>query len=72
MLVGLFAALFFNFCKGLQKNLLSTDVFEERRILEIVFLNCTPDELTLVPKIKMPFDALAEAHDAKDSSGGGD
>ena len=32
----------------------------ERRILEIVFLNCHLDDATLVPTIRKPFDVLAE------------
>jgi hypothetical protein len=40
-----------------------------RRILEIVFLNCTLEDLTLFPTIRKPFDVLAEGLVSKNSRG---
>jgi hypothetical protein len=39
---------------------LAADCAEKRRILEIVFLNCVLDGVTLVPTMRKPFDVLAE------------
>jgi site-specific DNA recombinase len=39
---------------------LTADYREERRLLEIVFLNCTLGSVTLCPEMRKPFDVLAE------------
>jgi site-specific DNA recombinase len=49
----------------------SADVFEKRRILEIVFLNCRLDDATLVPTKRKPFDVLAEGLLVQSSRAGG-
>ncbi len=41
----------------------------DSQILEIVFLNCVLDDVTLVPEWRKPFDALAEGLISKDSRG---
>jgi site-specific DNA recombinase len=38
----------------------TADYAAKRRILEIVFLNCRLDDVTLVPTMRKPFDVLAE------------
>jgi hypothetical protein len=32
----------------------------KRRILEVLFLNCRLEDVTLVPTVRKPFDVLAE------------
>ena len=59
----------FELSQTLTQKWLSADVFEKRRILEIVFLNCTLDDVTLVPTIRKPFDVLAEGLISKNSRG---
>ena len=48
---------------------LTADIPEKRQILEIVFLNCVLDGVTLVATIRKPFDALAEWLISKNSRG---
>jgi hypothetical protein len=48
---------------------LTADVFEKRQILEIVFLNCVLDDVTLCPTIRKPFDVLADGLISKKSRG---
>ena len=43
---------------------------EKRKILEIVWLNCTLVDVTLCPTIRKPFDVLAEGPFVPDSGGG--
>lgn len=59
----------FELSQTLTQKWLSADVFEKRRILEIVFLNCTLDDVTLCPTIRKPFDVLAEGLISKNSRG---
>ncbi|MDA1213849.1 MAG: recombinase family protein, partial [Planctomycetota bacterium] len=59
----------FELSQTLTQKWLSADVFEKRRILEIVFLNCTLDDVTLCPTIRKPFDILAEGLISKNSRG---
>ncbi len=57
----------FELSQTLTQKWVEADVFEKRRILEIVFLNCRLDDVTLVPTIRKPFDALAEGLISKES-----
>jgi site-specific DNA recombinase len=50
----------FELSQTLRAQWLSADYAAKRRILEIVFLNCRLDDVTLVPSIRKPFDLLAE------------
>ncbi len=59
----------FELSQTLTEKWLTSDVFEKRRILEIVFLNCTLDDVTLCPTIRKPFDVLAEGLISKNSRG---
>ena len=54
----------------LQEKWLTADVLEKRRILEIVFLNFSLDDVSLVPTIRKPFDILAEGPSVQSSRGG--
>ena len=54
------AAKVFELSQTLRNQWLTADYPEKRRLLEIVFLNCTLDGVTLVPTIRKPFDVLAE------------
>lgn len=54
------AANVFELSQTLRQQWLTADYDAKRRILEIVFLNCTLDGATLVPTIRKPFDVLAE------------
>ncbi len=47
----------------------NADTRAKRQILEIVFLNCVLDDVTLVPTIRKPFDVLAEGLISKNSRG---
>jgi len=59
----------FELSQVLTEKWLTADCFEKRRILEIVFLNCTLDDVTLVPTIRKPFDVFAEGLISKESCG---
>jgi site-specific DNA recombinase len=48
---------------------LNADYDEKRRILDIVCLNCTLDDASLVPTIRKPFDVLAEGLISTNSRG---
>jgi hypothetical protein len=61
----------FELSQTLTQKWLNADVFEKRRILEIVFLNCTLDDVSLCPTIRKPFDVLAEGLSVPLSGGGG-
>ena len=50
----------FELSQALRQKWLTADYATKRRILEIVFLNCRLDDVTLVPTIRKPFDVLAE------------
>ncbi len=57
----------FELSQTLTEKWVSADCFEKRRILEIVFLNCTLDDVSLVPTIRKPFDVLAKGLISKNS-----
>ena len=65
------AAKVFELLQTLRQQWLTADYAAERRLLEIVFLNCRLDGVTLVPTMKKPFDVLAEGLISKNSRGGG-
>lgn len=50
----------FELSQALRQKWLTADYATKRRILEIVFLNCRLDDVTLVPTIRKPFDVLVE------------
>jgi site-specific DNA recombinase len=50
----------FELSQTLREQWLTADYSAKRRLLEIVFLNCTFDDGTLCPTIRKPFDILAE------------
>jgi site-specific DNA recombinase len=54
------AAKVFELSQTLRSQWLTADYAAKRRILEIVFLNCSLDGVTLVPTMRKPFDVLAE------------
>jgi hypothetical protein len=47
----------------------SADYATKRRILEIVFLNCRLDGVTLVPQKRKPFDVLVKGLISRNSRG---
>ena len=59
----------FELSQTLTQKWLTADVFEKRRILEIVFLNCTLDDVTLVATMRKPFDRLSQGLFQKNSRG---
>ena len=61
----------FELSQTLRQQWLTADYAAKRRILEIVFLNCRLDDVTLVPTIRKPFDVLVEGLVSKNSGGGG-
>jgi hypothetical protein len=63
------AAKVFELSQTLCDQWLSADYATKRRILEIVFLNCRLDDVTLVPEIRKPFDVLAKGHISRNSRG---
>lgn len=63
------AAKVFELSQTLCDKWVSADYATKRRILEIVFLNCRLDDVTLVPEIRKPFDALAEGLISRNSRG---
>ncbi|HWL08429.1 MAG TPA: zinc ribbon domain-containing protein, partial [Planctomicrobium sp.] len=60
----------FELSQTLRQKWLTADCFEKRRILEIVFLNCTLEDVSLCPTIRKPFDVLAEGLISKNSRDG--
>jgi len=50
----------FELSQTLKQQWLTADYTAKRRMLEIVFLNCRLEDVTLVPTIRKPFDVLAE------------
>jgi site-specific DNA recombinase len=54
------AAKVFELSQTLKEQWLTADYAAKRRLLEIVFLNCVLDGVTLVPTMRKPFDVLAE------------
>ena len=63
------AAKVFELSQTLRSQWLTAVYATKRRILEIVFLNCRLDDVTLVPQIRKPFDVLAEGLVSKESRG---
>ena len=59
----------FELSQTLSQKWLTADCFEKRRILEIVFLNCTLDDVSLCPTIRKPFDVLAKGLISENSRG---
>jgi len=59
-----------NFLKPLLRNGLALNTWRNvRSWLEIVWLNCRLDDVTLVPTIRKPFDVLAEGLSVPQSGG---
>ena len=65
------AAKVFELSQTLRSQWLTADYSAKRRILEIVFLNCRLDDVTLVPTMRKPFDVLVEGLFLKNSRAGG-
>ena len=63
------AAKVFELSQTLRSQWLTADYAAKRRILEIVFLNCSLDGVTLVPTMRKPFDVLAEGLVSENSRG---
>ncbi len=59
----------FELSQTLRQKWLTAEYEEKRQILEIVWLNCRLDDVTLVPTIRKPFDVLAEGLLVPDSGG---
>ena len=59
----------FELSQTLRNQWLTADYAAKRRILEIVFLNCVLDDVTLVPTMRKPFDVLAEGLVSEKSRG---
>lgn len=66
---GELAVKVFELSQTLQEQWLAADYSAKRRILEIVFLNCRLDGVTLVPEIRKPFDVLAQGLVSEKSRG---
>lgn len=63
------AAKVFELSQTLRQQWLTADYAAKRRILDIVFLNCRLDDVTLIPTMRKPFDVLAEGLLSKESRG---
>ena len=61
----------FELSQTLREQWVTADYAAKRRILEIVYLNCTLNDTTLVVAIRKPFDVLAEGLNVPLSGGGG-
>ena len=61
------AAKVFELSQTLRQQWLTADYAAKRRILEIVFLNCTLDDANLAPTMRKPFDVLVEGLFLKNS-----
>ncbi len=59
----------FELSQTLQDQWVGADYASKRRLLDIVCLNCTLDDVTLVPTIRKPFDMLAEGLELAKSRG---
>jgi site-specific DNA recombinase len=59
----------FELLQTLREQWLTADYAAKRRILEIVCLHCRLDDVTLVCKMRKPFDVLAEGLISKNSRG---
>ena len=65
------AARVFELLQTKRQQWLTADYPEKRRLLEIVFLNCVLDGVTLCPEMRKPFDVLAEGLLVSSSRGDG-
>jgi hypothetical protein len=63
------AAKVFELSQTLREKWLTADYAAKRRIMEIVLLNCQLDDVTLIPTIRKPFDALAKRLSVSESWG---
>ena len=63
------AAKVFELSQTLRQQWLTADYAAKRRILDIVFLNCRLDDVTLIPTMRKPFDVLAEGLISQQSRG---
>jgi site-specific DNA recombinase len=61
----------FELSQTLRQKWLTADYAEKRKILEIVWLNCSLVDATLVPVIRKPFDVLVEGLVSKESGSNG-
>ncbi|MBA3313513.1 MAG: recombinase family protein [Planctomycetota bacterium] len=61
----------FELSQTLHQKWLTADYSEKRRILEIIWLNCQLDGVTLVPVMRKPFDVIAEGLLLKESGADG-
>jgi site-specific DNA recombinase len=61
----------FELSQTLRDKWLTADFDVKRKILEIVLLNCSLHDVTLVPTIRKPFDMLVEGLLVPQSGGGG-
>ena len=59
----------FELSQTLRMKWLTAEYAEKRQILDIVWLNCRLDDVTLVPTIRKPFDILAKGLPVPDSGG---
>ncbi|RIK77749.1 MAG: hypothetical protein DCC68_16710 [Planctomycetota bacterium] len=59
----------FELSQTLRRQWFAADYAAKRRILEIIFLNCTLGGVTLVPTMRKPFDVLAEGLVSEKSRG---
>ncbi len=59
----------FELSQTLSQRWLAAEYAEKRQILEVVWLNCQLDDVTLCPTIRKPFDVLAEGPFVPDSGG---
>ena len=59
----------FELSQTLKDKWFRADVPAKRRLLDIVCLNFSLDDVTLVPQIRKPFDVLAEGHLVSSSRG---
>jgi site-specific DNA recombinase len=65
------AAKVFELSQTLRSQWLTADYSAKRRILEIVFLNCRLEDANLAPRMRKPFDVLAEGLISQNSRGDG-
>ena len=63
------AAKVFELSQTLRQQWLTADYAAKRRILDIVFLNCRLNDVTLIPTMRKPFDVLAEGLISQQSRG---
>ena len=59
----------FELSQSLREKWLTADCDAKRRLLEIICLNWTLDDVSLVPTMRKPFDLLVKGLVSKDSRG---